>query len=120
MPSGTRIRAHSLRSPSSTGFSALLAVAGALGGANLLFTLSLGRWPVVPGEFLFALALDMAALTAQLYFSGGATNPFIALYLLQVVLGAILLPLAMVAPSMWQNAWITAPSAIVTPGPNTT
>ncbi|WP_207912269.1 ATP-binding protein [Parafrankia sp. BMG5.11] len=76
----------------------MLAVAGALGGANLLFTLSLGRWPVVPGEFLFALALDMAALTAQLYFSGGATNPFIALYLLQVVLGAILLPLAMVAP----------------------
>ena len=31
-------------------------VAGGLGGANLLFTLSLGRWPVVPGEFLFALA----------------------------------------------------------------
>ena len=26
----------------------------------------------------------------------------------------------MVAPSIWQKAWITAPSAIVTPGPNTT
>jgi two-component system sensor histidine kinase RegB len=33
----------------------------------------------------------MGLLTVQLYLSGGASNPFIALYLLQVVLGAILL-----------------------------
>jgi two-component system sensor histidine kinase RegB len=39
----------------------------------------------------------MGALTLQLYFSGGATNPFISLYLLQVVLGAILLPPVAVA-----------------------
>ncbi len=30
-------------------------------------------------------------LTAQLYLSGGATNPFVFLYLLQVILGAVLL-----------------------------
>ena len=76
----------------------MFAVAVGLAVANVLFTLSLRRFRAVPGEFLLALLLDMAALTAQLYFSGGATNPFISLYLLQVVLGVILLPPAMVAP----------------------
>lgn len=42
-------------------------------------------------ELFFELLLDVAALTAQLYLSGGATNPFISLYLLQVTLGAVLL-----------------------------
>jgi two-component system sensor histidine kinase RegB len=76
----------------------MLAVAAALAGANVLFTVSLGHLRVVPGEFLLALLLDMAALTAQLFMSGGSDNPFISLYLLQVVLGAILLPPAMVFP----------------------
>ena len=44
------------------------------------------------GAALFMeLLLDVAALTAQLYLSGGATNPFVSLYLLQVILGAVLL-----------------------------
>ncbi|TVV72020.1 ATP-binding protein [Sphingomonas solaris] len=43
------------------------------------------------GELLVALLLDVAALSAQLYLSGGATNPFVSLFLLQVVLGAVLL-----------------------------
>lgn len=48
-------------------------------------------------ELLAGLFLDVSALTALLYFSGGATNPFIFLYVLQVTLGAILLaPLAKV------------------------
>jgi two-component system sensor histidine kinase RegB len=40
---------------------------------------------------LLALMLDVTALTAQLYFSGGATNPFTGLYLMQVTLAAVLL-----------------------------
>lgn len=40
---------------------------------------------------LFALLVDVATLTAQLHFSGGLTNPFVFLFLLHVVLGAILL-----------------------------
>ena len=40
---------------------------------------------------LFALLIDVATLTAQLHFSGGLTNPFVLLFLLHVVLGAILL-----------------------------
>jgi two-component system sensor histidine kinase RegB len=42
-------------------------------------------------ELLLLLLLDVAALTAQLYLSGGATNPFVSLYLLQVTLGVMLL-----------------------------
>ena len=53
------------------------------------------RWqerPVVSDKELFAaLLVDVAVLTAQLYLSGGTTNPFVFLYLLQVSLGAMLL-----------------------------
>jgi two-component system sensor histidine kinase RegB len=70
----------------------MLAVAGFLALGNVLFSATLRRAWVVPGELMLALLLDMAALTAQLYLSGGIENPFIALYLLQIVLGAILLP----------------------------
>ena len=42
-------------------------------------------------DLLIALILDVVALTAQLYLSGGITNPFTSLYLLQVTLGAVLL-----------------------------
>lgn len=42
-------------------------------------------------ELLLELLLDVAALTVQIYLSGGASNPFISLFLLQVTLGAILL-----------------------------
>jgi two-component system, sensor histidine kinase RegB len=47
---------------------------------------------ITTAEIFFELLLDVAALTAQLYVTGGATNPFISLFLLQVVLGAVLLP----------------------------
>ncbi len=43
------------------------------------------------GAVLASLLVDVAALTAQLYLSGGASNPFVFLYLLQVALGAVLL-----------------------------
>jgi two-component system sensor histidine kinase RegB len=75
----------------------MLGVVLALAFANLLGTIALPRHRVYDGEIMVALLLDMAALTLQLYFSGGATNPFISLYLLQVVLGAILLPAAAAA-----------------------
>ena len=40
---------------------------------------------------LIGLLVDVASLTIQLYLSGGITNPFVFLYLLQVVLGTVLL-----------------------------
>ncbi len=42
-------------------------------------------------ELFMGLLVDMGMLTAQLYLSGGATNPFVFLYLLQVGLAAVLL-----------------------------
>jgi len=47
--------------------------------------------PVGDLELLIALLVDVTVLTGQLYYSGGSANPFIYLYLLQVVLGTILL-----------------------------
>ncbi len=70
----------------------MLSVVAFLAAVNLAVTLALPRHHVRSGEVMLTLLLDMSVLTLQLYFSGGATNPFIALYLLQVVLGAILLP----------------------------
>lgn len=42
-------------------------------------------------ELFVELLLDAAALTVQLYLSGGASNPFVSLFLLQVIIGAVLL-----------------------------
>lgn len=42
-------------------------------------------------SLFFELIFDVVALTAQLYFSGGISNPFISLFLLQVIIAAILL-----------------------------
>jgi len=61
----------------------------ALNGFSLLVLH--GRAPVTNSQLFIALVFDMAALTIQLYHSGGAANPFVSLYLLQITLGAALL-----------------------------
>ncbi len=59
----------------------------------------------VTNSMLFvALLVDVSTLTAQLYLSGGTTNPFVFLYLLQVILGAVLLR----AWAVWTIVVITA------------
>lgn len=68
----------------------MLATLGVLVALNL-FTLFRGR--LTSNRQMFAAMLvDVAALTTQLYLAGGSTNPFATLYLLQVVIGAVLLP----------------------------
>jgi len=42
-------------------------------------------------ELFLQLLIDVALLTGQLYLSGGAINPFISLFLLQVILASVLL-----------------------------
>jgi two-component system sensor histidine kinase RegB len=49
------------------------------------------RTDITHAELFLALLFDVFALTTQLYLSGGATNPFVSLYLVQVALGAVLL-----------------------------
>ncbi len=46
---------------------------------------------VTNGMLFLSLLVDVSSLTAQLFLSGGSTNPFVFLYLLQVILGAVLL-----------------------------
>jgi len=71
---------------------AMMATLAALVALNLFSLLRLKRAePLGPYDLFAALALDALALTVQLYFSGGATNPFTTLYLLHVILGAVLL-----------------------------
>lgn len=42
-------------------------------------------------EIFIQLLIDIAALTALFYFAGGATNPFVSMYLLPLAIGAVLL-----------------------------
>jgi two-component system sensor histidine kinase RegB len=44
------------------------------------------------GEVVLHLAVDIAAFTAVLYFTGGPTNPFVSLYLVPISLAATSLP----------------------------
>lgn len=62
------------------------------------------RRPVSNKELFFALLVDVASLTGQLYFSGGTTNPYAYLYLLQVILSAVMLE----AWSTWTIVAITS------------
>ena len=68
-------------------------------------------WERIGEDQLFAMLLvDVTCLTIQLYLSGGVGNPFVTLYLLQVVLAAVLLPpwssWAMVAITSALFAWL--------------
>ena len=49
------------------------------------------RRKITARSLFYALLADVAALALQLYLSGGASNPFIYLFLLQVILAALLL-----------------------------
>jgi two-component system, sensor histidine kinase RegB len=70
----------------------LLAAPAGLVLVNLISApLTARREEVEDQALMIALLADVAALTWLLFLTGGAANPFVALYLLQVVLGAVLL-----------------------------
>lgn len=70
----------------------MLQVLGCLTAFNIASHLRWHERPIVTSrEMFFAFLVDVGILTAQLYLSGGITNPFLFLYLLQVILGAVLL-----------------------------
>lgn len=83
----------------------MLSVLACLIGFNIGSHLRWHESRVVSNRELFlALLVDVGSLTAQLYFSGGASNPFAFLYLLQVILSAMLLE----AWSAWTFVAITS------------
>jgi two-component system, sensor histidine kinase RegB len=49
------------------------------------------RRPITNAALFATLLVDVACLTTQLYLSGGVSNPFVTLFLLQVVIAALLL-----------------------------
>lgn len=70
----------------------MLVIIAGLVALNVVSTARLRRHAAIANSELFlALLLDVAALTGLLYLSGGATNPFVSLFLLQVVLASVLL-----------------------------
>ena len=95
----------------------MAAVLAALAAFNLLAMLRWrGREQVTNGALLTGLLADVAALTAQLYLSGGIANPFVFLYLLQVALAAVLLR----AESSWLIVALTSACVVglaLFPGP---
>ncbi len=83
----------------------MLAVLACLIAYNISSHLRWHEQSTVSNTRLFsALLVDVGSLTAQLYFSGGAANPFAFLYLLQVILSAVLLK----PWSTWTIVLITA------------
>jgi two-component system sensor histidine kinase RegB len=74
-------------------------MAWVLSALLLLNLVSYGWWrrqaQVSTRALLVALLLDVGALTAQLYLSGGIHNPFVWLYLLQITLAALVLNAAL-------------------------
>jgi two-component system sensor histidine kinase RegB len=73
---------------------------GALALWNLLNYRSVhAKRTVHDGEVVLHLAVDIATFTAVLYFTGGATNPFVSLYLVPISLAATSLPA--------RYAWLT-------------
>ncbi|MDR2239167.1 MAG: sensor histidine kinase [Zoogloeaceae bacterium] len=71
----------------------MLAIVALLAGFNLVTRRRLTRGgPVTDGELFAQLGVDMTALTLLLFFSGGAANPLVSLYLPSIAIAAVVLP----------------------------
>lgn len=78
---------------SDSAHSGMLLIVVALAIITLLSFWRLRRdWPVSDQEYFAQLTLDVAGLTAFLYLSGGANNPFVSYYLVPLVIAAAILP----------------------------
>ena len=70
----------------------MLGALGVLVALNLFIAGAAARRRIGDAGLFATLLVDMACLTVQLHLSGGVANPFIGLYLLQVVISTVLLP----------------------------
>lgn len=74
-------------------FAPMLFIVALLALFNLITLLRLRRPAAVGEAELFAqLCVDITALTVLLFFSGGASNPFVSLYLPPIAIAAAVLP----------------------------
>lgn len=81
----------------------LLLVLGLLSSWNLYSWRSNDPLKNNENHFFSQLIIDVLALSAILYFSGGATNPFTWLFLLPIIIAATTLP----ALHIWMLAFVT-------------
>ena len=71
----------------------MLAILALLAGFSLLVRRRLARGgAVADGELFAQLGVDITALTLLLFFSGGAANPLVSLYLPSIAIAAVVLP----------------------------
>jgi len=71
----------------------LLLVVILLASAAVFTFWRLGRpWPATDAELFTQLLFDVLVLSVLLYFSGGATNPFVSWYLVPLSIAAVVLP----------------------------
>jgi two-component system sensor histidine kinase RegB len=71
----------------------LLLVVALLATAAIFTFWRLGQsWPVTDAELFTQLLFDVLVLSILLYFSGGATNPFVSWYLVPLAITAVVLP----------------------------
>ncbi|HTO59517.1 MAG TPA: hypothetical protein VMJ74_17075, partial [Pseudomonadales bacterium] len=84
----------------------LATIVGTLAAITLTSWLRVTRvaQPVRDGEVMAQLIVDIVAMTALFYFTGGWTNPLVSLYLVPIAAGAAMLPSAM--------AWFVALAAM--------
>lgn len=84
----------------------LATIVGTLAAVTLTSWLRVTRVaePVRDGEVMAQLIVDIVAMTALFYFTGGWTNPLVSLYLVPIAAGAAMLPSAM--------AWCVALAAM--------
>jgi len=88
----------------------MMGVLAALVLLNLVSSLWLRLHDDISSAALLLVSmLDVFALTAQLWLSGGANNPFVSLYLLQITMAAVLLD----AQSTWLIAALTFTGFVV-------
>jgi two-component system sensor histidine kinase RegB len=79
----------------------LIVILAALALFNVMTGVRLARGAIeTETGILVEILVDVAALTALLYFTGGSTNPFTVFYLLPLTLAALMLPR--------QKLWIVA------------
>lgn len=82
----------------------MLAALAVLAALNLAIGTIAARRPIGDTALFATLLVDVACLSVQLFLSGGVANPFVTLYLLQVVIAAVLLP----AWSSWAMVALTS------------
>lgn len=86
-------------------YSILLSTLAVMATINIVsYWRLLQGWPVTDLEYFMQLLVDVFGLSVLLYYSGGASNPFVSYYLVPLTISAAVLP--------WRFTWFIAGSSL--------